>query len=77
MDEQGSAEICSENLLTVLRKSDESCFLQGLNLQIPPLKPCCQGLLKRLTDVNLQKAVLVSQRSTEWHELRRLRITGQ
>jgi hypothetical protein len=44
---------------------------------MPNLKDCCLKMMKHLSETNLEAAATVSQKSSEWHEMRRFRITGE
>jgi hypothetical protein len=66
---------CDHVLKTVLCHAEGSVFIQNLQIEMPNLKGCL-NMMKHLSETYLEAAVTVSQKSSEWHEMRRFRITG-
>jgi hypothetical protein len=67
---------CDHVLKTVLCHAVGSVFIQSLQIEMPNLKDCCLNMMKLLSETNLEAEVMVSQKSSEWHEMRRFRISG-
>lgn len=62
----------------VISNIENSHILRNLNLNVPkPMRACCTNIFNGLGKVDIKKAALyTNQNSSNWNELRRLRITG-